>query len=480
MKKNPPSPVFETFERLRQEISGYIELIYVNGSWCVRKSTSVWDKEKKKPRKISEHLGVIKPDGTFKRKIPRNMIHGTTREVFEYGNGALAYYYLRDVKKMLDELIPYSNEIIAYAIIKIIDPKPIKLLASRWEKLYLSNQMPVSLSPKNISHVLSEIGADVSSWYELFTVLTPNDDIIFYDLSKIFTYSENIKIAEKGYNKNNLYLNQIGIAIAFSSTDNLPIGIEIFPGSMKETKIIRDFRKRFPKKDVGYIFDKGFTDYKLLDELKRDNTHYIIPLKKDSKYMDLRWVRWKKPFNYRDRYILWGKKKSDYGFVYFFDDPVVRAEQETTLLKNVEKDKLTLKEFEKKRKSAGIIGIISDLDKDGQYIYDMYKGREDVELAFDALNNVVESDKTYLRSDEKIRGYYFVSFLALRVYFNILKHLRKMGLTNKISVEEVLFELSKVVKIKERSGREYFAKIPKNAKKIVDLFPKEVFLAYLD
>jgi hypothetical protein len=42
----------------------------------------------------------------------------------------------------------------------------------------------------------------------------------------------------------------------------------------------------------------------------------------------------------------------------------------------------------------------------------------------------------------------------------ILKRLREKGLTNKIPVGEVLFELSKVTKIVETSGREYFAKIP--------------------
>jgi len=50
--------------------------------------------------------------------------------------------------------------------------------------------------------------------------------------------------------------------------------------------------------------------------------------------------------------------------------------------------------------------------------------------------------------------------------------LREKGLTNKISVEEVLFELSKVTKIVEKSGREYFAKIPKRERRMCSLFPE--------
>ena len=95
-----------------------------------------------------------------------------------------------------------------------------------------------------------------------------------------------------------------------------------------------------------------------------------------------------------------------------------------------------------------------------------------MELAFDTMKNRLESDKTYLRSDEAVRGYFLATFLAMRIYFKILKSLREKGLTNKISVEEVLFELSKVTKIVEKSGREYFAKIPKRARRMCSLFPE--------
>ena len=64
------------------------------------------------------------------------------------------------------------------------------------------------------------------------------------------------------------------------------------------------------------------------------------------------------------------------------------------------------------------------------------------------------------------------TFPAMRIYFKILKRLKEKGLSNKISVAEVLFELSKVTKIVEKSGREYFAKIPKRAKRMCSLFPE--------
>jgi len=167
-----------------------------------------------------------------------------------------------------------------------------------------------------------------------------------------------------------------------------------------------------------------------------------------------------------------GTKGTEYGTLFAFEDPLLKGEEEQALLRKVEANELTIAMFEHKRRLAGVICLVSDMDKDGIDVFDMYKGREDVELAFDAMKNRLESDKTYLRSDEAVRGYFLTTFLAMRIYFKILRSLREKGLTNKISVEEVLFELSKVTKIVEKNGREYFAKIPKRARQMCSLFPE--------
>ncbi|HEC56729.1 MAG TPA: hypothetical protein ENI32_02425 [Candidatus Syntrophoarchaeum butanivorans] len=120
-------------------------------------------------------------------------------------------------------------------------------------------------------------------------------------------------------------------------------------------------------------------------DFRKEGINYVVPLRKNSKLMDTRWLRWRKPFIYRQRTIKWSRKKSE--------------------------------------------------------------------------------------SDEAVRGYFFVTLLALRIYFGVLRRLRERELTNRISVEEVFFELSKVQKIVEPS-REYFARIPRRARRIMELFPE--------
>ena len=94
--------------------------------------------------------------------------------------------------------------------------------------------------------------------------------------------------------------------MAFSSITKLPVGVDVFYGSMEDITTVRDFIERFPKKDIGFIFDRGFSSYGLLNDLREDGIHYIVPLRKNSTLIDLRWMRWKGSFLYRGRPIRWG------------------------------------------------------------------------------------------------------------------------------------------------------------------------------
>jgi len=144
-------------------------------------------------------------------------------------------------------------------------------------------------------------------------------------------------------------------------------------------------------------------------------------------------MRWKGSFLYRDRHVRWGTKGTEYGTLFAFEDPLLKGEEEQALLRKVEANKLTIDMFEQKLRLAGTICLVSDMDKDG---IDMYKGREDVEQAFDAMKNRLESDKTYLRSDEAVRGYFLATFLAMRIYFKILEILSDKNLMKQISGSE--------------------------------------------
>ena len=123
---------------------------------------------------------------------------------------------------------------------------------------------------------------------------------------------------------------------------------------------------------------------------------------------------------------------------------MMRAEEESTILRDIASSLKDMEYFEDRKESLDVFAIISDLDKASSEIYEQHKSREEVEQVFDTMKGDLESDKTYLRNNEKVKGFFFIVFLVLRIKFRILKVLKEYNLPGKMSVNEIIFELSKM------------------------------------
>ena len=109
------------------------------------------------------------------------------------------------------------------------------------------------------------------------------------------------------------------------------------------------------------------------------------------------------------------------------------------------------------------------MDADPREIYELYKSREKVELAFDTMKNELENDKAYLHTTDGVRGYFFISFISLYLYFSILETLREKKPLPETSVKEALFELSKIYAIVD-GARRTLAEIPKKSQEMAEVF----------
>jgi transposase len=78
----------------------------------------------------------------------------------------------------------------------------------------------------------------------------------------------------------------------------------------------------------------------------------------------------------------------------------------------------------------GKILIRSNVEDNPYAIYSLYKQREEIEQAFDAMKNELENDKSYLSDDDSLRGYFFVSFPSLYMYYSIFVLIRATDLAN--------------------------------------------------
>ena len=99
-----------------------------------------------------------------------------------------------------------------------------------------------------------------------------------------------------------------------------------------------------------------------------------------------------------------------------------------------------------------------------------------IEHGFNAMKNEMENDKTYLRRDESVREYFFISFLYLYFYYNIFVIMKAADLTEEFFMKDALLWHSRVY-MTDDGGREIMIKVPTSVEKLdkmagTNIFPK--------
>ncbi|MDH5415451.1 MAG: transposase [Flavobacteriaceae bacterium] len=450
-----------------------LEAKKLNNNYYLYHSTTRWDKKEKKNKKVTNYIGRMTPKGVIEKGDSHSI-----RSIYEYGSSQLLYELSQEIIEPLNEAFPYRwEDILACAMVKTIEPLPLKMIKTRWEKLHISEDINASLSPNTISNMLREIGMDYASQKDFFNGLIANSKIIAFDLSSIFSQSVNLKYAEKGHNADHLYLHQINLMLFFSIDKQLPVLLKPLPGSVRDIKALKTVIDEINSKDAILVLDRGLASYKLPVILDENLFNFILPLRRNFKLINYN-MKLDNTFPYRNRGIKWSKKKRGKYLLYLFEDVKLKAEEETTFIQLMANGKRKKGAYQMESKKFGKIAILSNLDMVGEEIYLMYKDRVDIEVAFDALKNELENDKTCLNDEDAIRGYFFISFISLYLYYRILNLLRKNNLVSKVSVNEVLLEFSKVYEIhigKKKKLSEIPDKVVKLAKSLgLDIFPKNL------
>ena len=114
------------------------------------------------------------------------------------------------------------------------------------------------MNTKALSKVLKEVGVNRKGQNHVFKGLTSEDKHLVYDLSAIFTRSEGINFAEKGYNKEHFHIPQVNFALFCTANDNLPTMVRILPGSVRDVKSLALSVQEIGVENKTLILDRGF------------------------------------------------------------------------------------------------------------------------------------------------------------------------------------------------------------------------------
>jgi len=443
------------------------QITKIKDKYYLYKVKSIWDKDAKKSKKITEeYLGRITPEGIVTPKHKRELKIECPKE---YGNISFVNSFGEDLIKKLKHYFPYDYEsIICVAIIKLCYQSRINNMSLRYKTSHLSKIYEnANMSPKKISELLNTLGNDDHIIKKFFEDLKEESETIAIDLTSIFTDSENISFAEKGHNSKKIYHDQLQFLMLYSLTQNLPTFFKVLPGSVRDVSSLVNAIEESGYSDAILVSDRGFTSENNWKFLEGKSLKYIFPLRRNSALLSYNTSKHKDYFMFRER-VIWYREfeKKSRRIIQFLDKKLL-AEEEKTYICLKEKKIVTKKEYEKKKGGFGIISIITNTDKTPKDIFEIYKSRNDIEIAFDIMKNCLNDDKTYMQSTENVKGYFFITFLSLYLYIKIQNLLKEKKMLKKYSVTNTLLHLSKFYKFNV-NDKEIISEIPKQTRLIME------------
>jgi hypothetical protein len=452
-----------------------LELKMIGSQVYVYNSTSVWDREKKRPKKVSTYLGKLdEAEGLIqgeKRKTAEKV-----RNVFEYGEPAL-------IGAALDELLPllrenfseHWRELYALAAVRSSGAVPLKRASAVWERWYDLHDVRPDLDPKHLGRMLREIGVDREGQTAIFKHLAVDGEVLVYDLSMFHSQSDEISMAEKGHNKDHCQLPQVNLALLCDSANGRPTMIRALPGPVKDVRTIFNSIVEMDVKGKTLILDRGFFSAEVLKFLEAHDLRFLMAVWRSSILSKVR-IHLTTPFEYQERIIRSGRRKQGSSWLYLYQDLKMEAEEKSTAYRKFLEKKTDRKELDESLQMAGNILLVSNIDDLPENVYRLYKKRDAVEKLFDTYKAVLRADRTYLQDDESVFGHVFVSFLSLYAYTGIEQRLWEADLTARLSPLDAI-ELFRKVFMVEQGNQSYLTEVPREVADLdialkTGLFPK--------
>lgn len=205
------------------------------------------------------------------------------------------------------------------------------------------------------------------------------------------------------------------------------------------------------------IPNKGFYSIDNIVTMESFSLSYIIPLRRSNTQIDYQSIQ--KPdnvgfdgyFEHQKRFIWYHQFTMDDRPAYLYYDSYLKTKEENDYLSRIKThpEKYTFEKSKLKIKSFGTLALLSNLrEKSAEEVYKTYKTRGDIETMIDAMKNILEVDKSYMHNEIALQGWMFISYMALKLYYQIYILLKENKLLKNYSPKDLLMHLAEVKKIK--------------------------------
>jgi transposase len=498
----------------------------INGQEYLYEITPYYDKEKKQIRQRSKYLGKnlngVPVKVRSKDQVPKKVLsHGEFVPLMKISEDL-------NLEQILLETLP-ANEVrpvLSLAMNYVIRPRALNHIQSWYEGTILAQDHPdIPLSSQSLSRILSRIGEGTMN-LDLSRALiqrTPTTHTLIYDITSLSSYSQNINLLEYGYNRDGLDLPQVNLSLIVDKDLGIPLMYDVYPGSIVDVSTLKNTIKKIKSqgvRDYTLIMDRGFFSTSNIEELVSSNLSFIIPpantlksvkeaisaihssiddpqyLKLHQKeplfvmpvninigeiclkgyaYYDQRREQQERNSLYKRLYDLMERLKSVNLKPWMNPGEVFReiAKKDAKFIEWQTVDGM----FEVALRKNAISQAVNKLGKfillyQGQFSWEeclsLYRGKDAVEKGFDILKNDIDLMPAHVRTDNTLRGYLFIAFLALIFRMKLMKQMVEAGLSKRFSVEGLLTELEKIKILILPDGQKITTEVTKKQREILD------------
>jgi transposase len=498
----------------------------IKGRIYLYKVESYWDKEKKQSRQRRVYIGPKRNENKAKIKEIRSSLISKG-----FGNIFLVKFISDKLglTEILKSLFPESyQEILALAFYEIIESSALYLFPYWLDEHNLPNVK--KLYSPDISKLCDTLGRSqtqrldfIQKWIEHLKPIKG----IFYDITSISSFSTKIDFIEWGYNRDKENLPQLNMGVTFCQNHSLPIYYNLYPGSIVDVTTLKNcikYLKIFDLKDIVFVLDRGFFSKANVLEMNNSKSEvaFVQPLPFSLKKVKTLIKKNKRllsdpssAFKYYEEILHYQQSSFELDGNYFdahiFFNEKSEVEQKhnflSLLLEYEEKFKdnkfKTLKEYLKCRKlnipekyieyfkwnkttlqvEKNIKKIKIFLTKMGSFVLltnkqgidkvevlNLYRQRDQVEKMFDIFKNEMDGDRLRAHSQYNTDGRLFIKFVALILYAEVSRIMKKEKLFDKYTVKELFAELKKLKITQIAKNDPFLSELSKRQKFIFDAF----------
>ena len=483
------------------------EIKLINGRYYLYERKSVYDPlTKRKKKKSGAFLGTITEEGFIPKKEKVDQQELREIQCVEYG--ACSYLYQTN-QSMLDSLKRFFPEswktIFTLAALKCIGETSLKRVQACYETSYLSVLFPrLGLSASSLTNIMRNLGKNrdgICSYMR--NGLSSYSGFILVDGHRIISESQNMPLAQMGYDSRMRYKPQVNLLYLFGRSDGmrLPLYYKQFSGSVPDCLALPDIADEagVGGSEITVIADKGFGSEDDFRAITESGMHYIIPLRRNTTEIEIpeNTSLYPHAFNFRQRSVFWTSSiKDGYKVVVYYDmllamhetnDLICRLEKKNnTMAAMLEKEEIRRSKGKRRltdeqiasmqsidvagtvqqRNQIGTLILKTDrLDLDESQIYALYKTRQEIEQNFKCYDDTLDLDASFMQDQDAFEGWLFINHLALQMLYGILDYIAQADLAAKYSFKDVV-RILKGIRANKINGQWRLTQFTKNIRKL--------------